>query len=26
MHLALTAPPSRKRVEAVEWLEMREAV
>ncbi len=26
MHLALTTPPSRKRVEAVEWLEMREAV
>jgi tRNA A37 threonylcarbamoyladenosine biosynthesis protein TsaE len=26
MHLALTAPPSRKRLEAVEWLEMREAV
>jgi len=24
--LALTAPPSRKRVEAVAWLEMREAV
>jgi AAA domain len=26
MHLALTAPPSRKRVDAIEWLEMREAV